>query len=146
VSRADIDPDVLQAIEDLRDDFADYRRCSRQMKELSPVTDFLKFNAARDFRGDKLSIIRTRAERIGIDPDALVILLGASHDARQRLKKRPSRHQMAVAVRTAAATTKDRLAAAKVAADAAATELASAARADVAARAACVAYTGYIPS
>lgn len=137
------DPDLDLAIAEMRPIFA-LMRVERAKLNREEVRSHLNRQAAvtayvRELR----SQIALRAERIGIEPDALTAILALDANEQRRLKRKPSSRQMTAALQQErsrcakrAETTKDAL----ERADAAHRE---ALRLDAAAMAACIAYTGY---
>ncbi|WP_242186400.1 hypothetical protein [Sphingomonas sp. CARO-RG-8B-R24-01] len=146
------DPDLEQALVDLRPVFAALQRTEADLKK-QEVRDTMSISAvvkrrARDLRAD----IWTRAERIvdrkiAEEPPkkfrALMALLGADARVRKRVGRRPNTSQIAKALQLSVARY-DELAKEHDAAAAAAAQIAANTRERLEAnRAACALFTGY---
>lgn len=137
------DPDLLQAIEDLRPVFADLRKAKRDMRKLAGTMEAKAFEATREFVGDLRGRIQTRALKLALDPDALTVILAADANLKLRLKRRASKAQMAKALREECAISKARRIEAEDALRQAQGEYAAAKRAEDAACQARLIYTGF---
>ena len=137
------DPDLDQAIVDMRQTFADLRRARGQLKHAEVRASLNKTGAVKAQIADCLGLIAVRAGRLGISPAGLTVILSAYARERTRLKRWPSAKQVTALLRA------DRTASARyveVTCDALKRAEAEAAQAlddDAAAEAACVAFTGY---
>lgn len=137
------DPDLAQAIEDLRPVFAELRQAKRDMRKLNGTMTSVGYQAAAALAADRRSIITTRAQRLAIDPDALSVILAAEAGIRMRVKRAPSRRQMEKALMEECTYQATRRSDAEAALRQAQGEYAAAIRSDIAAKAARLAYTGF---
>lgn len=137
------DPDLAQAIEDLRPVFADLRKAKRDMRKLAGSMENRAFQAAQEFAGDLRGRINTRARKLALDPDALTAILAADANLKLRLKRRGSKAQMAKALREECVIQRARRIEAEDALRLAQGEFAAATRAEAAAMAARLIYTGF---
>jgi hypothetical protein len=138
------DPEVFQAITDLRPVYAAWRKAKADAKKLHPVTRARHHAAATAEAGDQFSIMRTRAEgRLNISVDALVVILAADAALAAKFKRRPSRQQLGKALGEECGNNRARDVKAKASLERAEREAAAAARALEAAHQARLAITGY---
>ena len=143
MSAPQLDPQVFQAIKDLRPVYVAYRKAKADADKLTAGLQMRDRHAALEFAGDQRSIIATRADRLKPSADALMVILAADRTLRLKFKRNPSAYQLGRALVADAKLAAERRAAAAEALKAAEAEVTAATRAAEATEQARIAITGY---
>lgn len=137
------DPDLAQAIEDLRPVFAELRQAKREMRKAKDKISSNAYQSLAAHAADQRSIIATRARKLAIEPEALSVILSTEAQIRMRVRRAPSRRQMEKELRAERGYAASRLSGARADMERLQAELASAERHSAAADAAVLLYTGF---
>lgn len=139
------DPDLDLAITELRPVFARMRAEKAKLRYERVRNDLNVQAAVRAYVRDLASEIGLRADRIGLDCDAFMAILAtdANEIKRSKINRKPSVRQMTVALEAERMGCAEHVRVTEAALARADADYREAIRLDAAARAACLAYTGY---
>jgi hypothetical protein len=137
------DPDLAQAIVDMRPVYAEWRVLAKRLRTLNPSLESVAVARTRAQIADLRGRIVTRAERLAYDPAGFTLILYAEHYERGRLRRKPSATQMANALRGERKHRAEALSEAEHEFQRARDALEKRRAEDAAGRAACALYTGF---